>query len=809
MDTLLDPDHDSVSDSPEEARQRIEELRQEINRNSYLYYAQDAPVISDAAFDSLMQELGRLEALYPQFITPSSPTQRVGGYTGTAFASVEHLERMYSLDNAMDLGELDSWLERTLEAIKALGHTKDPGFVCELKIDGASIALTYDQGELVRAATRGDGVTGEDITANVRTIKDVPLRLLDASANTPEGVSFADVRSAFSGRIELRGEAYMPVSSFERLNREIAQEAGADDKAQGNTPDAAPGKALSTAPDEVPATAHGNAPATAPDEVPATTQSNGPATSLSEPLGRTPGKAPKLFANPRNAAAGSLRQKDPRVTASRDLATFIYAAPESTARSLSLSSQWQLLAWLKASGFHTNPSIALCSHALEVHSFCEEALRLRGRLDYDIDGVVVKVNSFALQRELGFTAKAPRWAIAFKFPPEEKTSVLRHIAVQVGRTGVLTPIAEFDPVVVAGSTVSRATLHNLDEVHRKDVRVGDTVIIHKAGDVIPEVVGPVPSLRPADAQAWQMPEECPSCGSPVYRDDDGKGAAIRCLSAECPAQLLERLGHWVTRGAMDIDGLGPKLIEKLVEQGYLHDVADFYSLTQEQIALTPTGEERFARSLSPKRREETGDYEKVPALIGDTVAAKVIAQIDESRKRPFARVLFGMGIRNVGKQVAEVIAQHIGSLEALRQARQEDLEVIEGIGPVIARTVVEFMATEQNRDLMERLKATGLQLAAPEASGADGADHPAKPLQGLTFVLTGTLENHVRGEAEEQLRALGAKTSSSVSSKTSYVVAGPGAGSKLQKAQGLGVPVLGEGDLEGILRTGRVPSQGL
>ena len=731
MDTLFDPDTPSVS--RDEVQRRIEELRREIEHNSYLYYALDDPRISDAAFDSLMKELQQLELLHPELITSSSPTQRVGGYLGEAFTPVKHMERMYSLDNAMDLDELDGWLDKTRDALRGLGATDEPEFVCELKIDGTSIALTYDQGELTRAATRGDGVTGEDITANVRTIRDVPLRLLPTDGD--------DIASAFDTRIELRGEAYMPQASFERLNEEITREAKAADKTA------------------------------------------------------------KVFANPRNAAAGSLRQKDPLISASRDLAAFLYAAPDATAKALGLTSQWQFMTWLKESGFRTNPTVALCTQAAEVHQFCEKAIELRGTLSYEIDGVVVKVNNFALQRELGFTSKAPRWAIAFKFPPEEKTTILRSISVQVGRTGVLTPVAELVPVTVAGSTISRATLHNLDEVHKKDVREGDTVIIRKAGDVIPEVVAPVLSLRQKDVLPWHMPSCCPSCGSPVYRDDEGNGAAVRCLSAECPAQLLERLNHWVSRGAMDIDGFGPRLIEKLVEQGFLADVADFYLLTEEQIAQTPTGEEKFARSMSPDKRQELGDYEKIPTLVGNTVAAKVIDQITASKEQPFARVLFGIGIRNVGKQVAEVIAGQLGSLDALQQTTQGDLEVIEGVGPVIARTIIEFVGTEQNKELLERLKTLGLQLEMQKRSVDDAA---LLPLQGLTFVLTGTLERHIRGDAEAALRDLGAKTSGSVSAKTSYVIAGPGAGSKLQKAKSLGIPVLDEAALEQILSTGRL-----
>lgn len=452
---------------------RAEALRREIEHHSYQYYALDAPTISDAAFDSLMRELREIEAAHPELVTASSPTQRVGGYVGEQFAPVVHERRMYSLDNAMDLDELDEWMERTAEAC---GGALPP-LCCELKIDGSSIALTYEDGVLVRAATRGDGTTGEDVTVNMRTVRDVPLRLRDEA----RGAIAPGVET-----LELRGEVYMPKKSFEALNAAAEEE----------------------------------------------------------------GRAP--FANPRNAAAGSLRQNDPAVTKMRDLSTFMYAIADDAA--LEVEGQWELLQWLRKAGFHVNPDVRLCTTAEEVRGFCRECLDRRESLPYEIDGVVVKVNDFARQRAMGFTARAPRWAIAFKFPPEEKTTLLRDITVQVGRTGALTPVAELVPVVVAGSTVARATLHNLDEVHRKDVRVGDTVIVRKAGDVIPEVLGPVLSLRSPEARIWEMPSVCPSCGSPVVRDPGE--VAFRCISIDCPAQALERLLHWASRGALDIDGMG-------------------------------------------------------------------------------------------------------------------------------------------------------------------------------------------------------------------------------------------------------------
>ena len=685
--------------------QRIEELRREIEHNSYLYYAKDAPAISDAAFDSLVHELRALEAAHPEFYDPNSPTQRVGGYVGEQFAPIRHERRMYSLDDAMDEGELDAWLDRVEEAFGRMVEV-----VCELKIDGSSIALTYQDGSLVRGATRGDGTTGEDVTANIRTVKDLPLRL---RAEALPGLADA------GAPIELRGEVYMPKSSFNALN----------------------------------AAAEAN------------------------------GKQP--FANPRNAAAGSLRQKDPKVTAGRDLSTFLYAVADE--RALSFGTQWELLRWLGEAGFHVNPDVQLCETRDEVHAFCRRAIERRDSLPYEIDGVVVKVNSFARQEEMGYTARAPRWAIAFKFPPEEKTTILRDITVQVGRTGKLTPVAEMDPVVVAGSTVARATLHNEDEVRRKDVRVGDTVIIRKAGDVIPEVLGPVESLRPADAQPWSMPATCPSCGSPVIREEGE--ADYRCISIDCPAQALERLLHWVSRGAMDIDGMGEEIVSRLVEAGRLTDVADYYTLDEVELSMLDMG-----------RVNKDGEAIR----LGQTVAKKLVAAIDGSRERPLARVLFGLGMRHVGKTIAETLAASYPSMEALMAASEEDLAAVEGVGPKIAHSVSLFLRTPDNIQVIDRLRARGVSLAdAP----ADEGEQLPQTLAGLTFVLTGTLvqSGMARDEAGAALKARGAKVSGSVSKKTSFVVAGEAAGSKYDKAVALGVPVLDEGALLRILETGEPP----
>ena len=561
----------------------------------------------------------------------------------------------------------------------------------------------------MRAATRGDGTTGEDVTANIRTIKDVPLRLREAGL---AGV-------ARDGSFEVRGEVYMPKSSFEALN--------------------------------------------------AAAEANGK----------------QGFANPRNAAAGSLRQKDPKITANRDLATFLYAIADEQA--IAADGQAELLEWLGDCGFHVNPDVQRCKTREEVHAFCERAIERRDDLPYEIDGVVVKVNSFVRQAAMGFTARAPRWAMAFKFPPEEKATKLLGITVQVGRTGALTPVAELEPVSVAGSTVARATLHNEDEVRRKDVRIGDTVIVRKAGDVIPEVLGPVESLRPEGAEVWSMPSECPSCGSPVIREEGE--VAYRCISIDCPAQAQERLVHWASRGAMDIDGMGDEIVGRLVESGRVTDVADYYSLDEVELALLDMG-----------RVNKEGN----PIRLGETVAKKLVAQIEESKSRPFARMLFGIGMRHVGKTVAEAIAAAFPTVDALMEADEEALAAVEGIGPKIAHSIYVFLRTPQNIQVIERLRKAGVNMADEPA---DAAEQLPQTLAGLTFVLTGALvqSGMTRDEAGAALKARGAKVSGSVSKKTSYVVAGEAAGSKYDKAVALGVPVLDENQLLQILETGEVP----
>ncbi len=687
--------------SHEEAAKRVSALTQEINHHTYLYYVQDAPEISDAAFDSLMRELKALEAQFPDLIDPHSPTQRVGGEVSSLFEPVQHESRMYSLADAMNIEELDAWLDRVEGALGFL-----PTMICELKIDGSGIALTYREGRLVNASTRGDGVTGEDITANARTIKDIPLQL------RLQGMQSVVTDDSF----EVRGEVFMSKDSFEHLN---------------------------------------------------------------EGMVRT-GKP--VFANPRNAAAGSLRQKDSKITASRKLSSYIYAIARD--ESVSAEGQYDFLQWLKECGFHVNPDIKRCVSREDIHAYCLQAIEKRDDLPYDIDGVVVKVDSFAYQASLGYTAKAPRWAMAFKFPPEEKTTKVLDISLNVGRTGVITPVAELDPVRLAGTTVSRATLHNEDEVQRKDVRIGDTVIVHKAGDIIPEVVGVVKSLRPQESEQWKMPTTCPSCGSVLVRENGE--VAHRCISIECPAQAHERLVHWCSRGAMDIDGMGTEIIKLLVAEERLSDVADFYLLDDVTLALLDTG-----------RINKNGE----PIRLGKLRARKIVEQIELSKDRPLARLLFGLGIRHVGATTAEVLVKHFTSLDALMSASVEDLSTIDGIGEKVGKSIVDFFANAQNQDVVRRLKNEDVSMEVQEEESL--ASQP-QTLEGLTFVLTGVFTElgMTRSQASDELKKRGARVSSSVSKKTNYVVAGDNPGSKYDKALTLGVTILDEAGLRDILENG-------
>lgn len=722
----LTPPQDSHASDP---KARVQELRKLLDYHAWRYYFLDDPLISDFQFDSYLHELSELEGKYPELDDPNSYTHRIGGFVSNKFAACEHAKRMYSIDDAMNLEELDAWLERTEAALAAQGVSA-PTYTCELKIDGLGIALTYKNGQFMRGATRGDGHIGEDVSENVLTISDVPRHL------AREGLA-AVSHQGLDSMLEIRGEVYMPKHSFFELNQQIERE---------------------------------------------------------NETRELEGKKPKRnFANPRNAAAGSLRQKNANIVAKRDLKTFIYAIADE--KPLALHTQWDFLNWLKASGFHVNSHAKTCQDARAVHEFCAHALEERASLDYDIDGVVVKVNDFSQQEFLGFTARAPRWAIAFKFPPVQVQTTLQDIIVQVGRTGVLTPVAIFDQVSVAGSSVSRATLHNLDEVRRKDCRIGDTVLVHKAGDVIPELVAPVLEgdlLRAHNERPlWNMPSTCPACGSPVVHEDGE--VAIRCISLDCPAQAKERLIHWCSRKALDIDGLGEELIGRLVESGLVADVADFYT-------------ERFAIGLSEVKTNRTytstsDEHEAGEAVpVGEKLAKKILAEVEQSKTKGLARVLFGLGIRLVGERCARVLAEHFVSMEALMRANAQEIAEIDGVGEKIAESLVQFLHAATNQQVITRLENEGLVLAETNM-------HRSLALAGFSFVLTGTLEHFTRDTARDALLQLGARVSGSVSRKTSFVVAGASAGSKLEKAHALGVSVLNEEDLQEIIDSKALPAR--
>lgn len=666
-----------------EAQKRIAELREELNRHNYLYYVLDQPEISDAEYDRLYRELQALEEQYPELITPDSPTQRVGGAPAEGFRRVRHRVPLLSLNNAFNEQELRDFNQRIARALERENELL--AYVAELKIDGLTVALTYQDGVLVQGATRGDGVTGEEITANIKTIRSIPLRL---QGNPP-------------GQVIVRGEVYMQRADFEELNRVRAEQGEA------------------------------------------------------------------LFANPRNAAAGSLRQLDPKVTATRRLDAFFYdllwwdgagaAAP---------ATQWEAINQLKAWGFKVNPESALCASIEEIISFCRRWQEERYNLPYEIDGVVVKLNSLTAQAALGTTAKAPRSKVAFKFPAEEVETKVEDIVISVGRTGVLTPLALLTPVRVAGSLVSRASLHNEDYIRAKEIRIGDPVVIRKAGEIIPEVVRVVKEKRTGEEVEFHFPSACPVCGSTVARDPEG--AVIRCLNTACPAQLREFILHFASRSAMNIEGLGPSTIDMLLAKELIKDPADLYSLEFDDLVTL----ERF----------------------GEKSARNLLAAIARSKEVPFDRVLFALGIRHVGAEMARRLAHAFLSIDRLLAATPEELLAVPDVGPAIAASIKAYAAEAQNRRLIEKLKAAGLQMtAAPETPAEE------LPLSGKTFVLTGTLATMTRRAAEEAIRRLGGKPGSTVSRRTDYVVVGADPGSKYQKALELGVTILTEEEFARLL----------
>lgn len=653
-------------------QQRIEELKEQLNRWSHEYYVEDKPTVTDAEYDRTYHELVALEVEHPEFVTADSPTQRVGGEVLDQFQKVTHTNPMLSLSNAFskeDLEEFDARLRKlTNRAIE---------YVCELKIDGLSIALTYQDGQLVLGATRGDGTTGEDVTGNVRTIKSVPLSLKEP------------------WNIEVRGECYMPKKSFVALNK-TREEEGLE-----------------------------------------------------------------VFANPRNAAAGSLRQLDPKIAAKRNLSVFLYSSP--SVEELNVSTQEELLEKMAEIGFVTNPERLKCQTIDEVWNYIETITAKRQDLPYDIDGMVIKVNDFAAQEGIGFTVKAPRWAIAYKFPAEEAQTVVRDIEWTVGRTGVVTPTAVMDPVQLAGTTVRRASLHNIDLIKERDIRLEDTVVIHKAGDIIPEVTRVILEKRPATSQPYEFPTVCPVCHGKLEHLEEE--VAIRCLNPKCQAQLTEGMSHFVSRNAMNMAGIGPRVINQLFEEELVLDVADFYQLTLEQLLKLDKIQQKSAENI--------------------------LEAIEKSKSNSLERLLTGLGIRHVGSKAAKELAQHFQTMEALQAASVEQLLEIDGLGAIIAYSVKTYFEQPSVQELIQELKDSGVNMSYLGVKKDDSAAS-GHVLSGKTVVLTGTLEQLTRQDAKEKLEALGAKVTGSVSKKTDVVIAGHSAGSKLTKANELGIAVWSE-----------------
>ena len=701
--------------------ERIAELRREIRYHEERYYVLNDPELADAEFDALMQELERLEAENPDLVTSDSPTQRVSGRPAAGFETVEHAEPMLSLDNAYSEDELREFDARVRRGLAAAGEPVDQvDYVAELKIDGLSLALTYENGTLVRGATRGDGVRGEEVTSNVRTIRAIPLKLRSANSKEPRRAAEG------AGRIEVRGEVYLPRKVFERINKE---------KADAGEP---------------------------------------------------------LFANPRNAAAGTMRNLDPALVAKRGLSAWMYqlvGGPEGPPLraegpplraddpplrtdendpnveadlQVRLATHAATLEALKAWGLPVEPHWQRCQGVDALVEFCRAWEEKRRALDFDTDGVVIKLDRIDLRARLGTTSKFPRWAIAFKFPAEQKTTLLKSIEVNVGRTGAVTPFATLDPVFVSGSTVSMATLHNADDIARKDIREGDWVIVEKAGDVIPRVVGPILGKRPADSKPWVMPTVCPRCGSTLHREEEE--AVWRCGNTSCPAKLQRGLEHFASRAAMNIEGLGESLIAQVIAAGLVHDYADVYALTAEKL-------ESLER-------------------MGKKSAAKVMAQVEKSRSNEMWRLIYGLGIRHVGERASQVLARAFGSMDALCAATTERLQGTPEVGPVLADSVRSWLDEPRNRQLIDRLRAAGVNMEVPEDQRA-GAETPG-PLTGRTYVITGTLAGMSREQATAALERLGAKVSSSVSKKTAGVIVGNEPGSKADKARTVGVPILDE-----------------
>ncbi len=664
------------------AKLRIQELRESINYHNHRYYVLDSPEISDAEYDGLMRELRQLEAEHPELVTPDSPTQRIGAPPVEAFGIVEHPRPLLSLANAFSFDELEAWHRR---ACNTLGRDRFD-LVCEPKVDGLAVALTYSDGLLVTGATRGDGYRGEDVTRNLRTIRSVPLSV------PPEAPS----------RFEVRGEVFLPRAGFRKLNEERASE------------------------------------------------------------------GLPLFANPRNAAAGSVRQFDSAVTARRPLDVFVYGLGWVEGRRTP-DTHWDTLQYLKSLGFKISPDIALCRSLGEAEEYYRRWLSGREASPYEADGIVVKVNSVALQEELGNVAHEPRWAIAYKFPAVQGTTRLIDIGINVGRTGSLNPYAILEPVQVGGVVISQAALHNEEDIHRKDIRIGDWVVVQRAGEVIPEIVGPVAGRRTGSEQVFSMPNRCPVCRSEVIKP---QGEAMhRCTNTACPAQALEKIKHFVSRGAMDIDGIGERMCRALFEASLISDGADLYYLTREHL-------------LSLER-------------MADKSVSNILDSIRESKTRPFSRVLFALGILHIGEQYADLLADNYSSIDDLASATEEDLLALPSVGPRISESIITFFRQDGNKQIIEKLRRAGVRL---EDERAGDARSGSLPLAGTEFVLTGRLESLPRSEAEARIRALGGRAGSDVTSRTTYVVVGAEPGSKLAKAERMGKRILNEDEFLDLLK---------
>ena len=672
----------------DDLQRHINELRQRLDRYAYEYHVLDEPTVTDAEYDALFNELRQIEEEHPELITEESPTQQVGGFAPSTFGEIQHPRAMLSLSNVFAEEELDAWAAR----VERFAETSDFQFITEPKTDGLAVALTFVDGVLDHAATRGNGFVGDDITPNVRALRTIPARL-----HTPTMLPMP-------GTIEIRGEIYMRKSDFEALNLRMEETGG------------------------------------------------------------------KSFMNPRNAAAGSIRQKDPGITAQRPLRMFAYQIGYILEGQMP-ETHWDALAFLRELGFPTSLDAMRHDTIAEVWARCQYWQERRAALNFEIDGTVIKVDNLDLQEEIGYVARDPRWATAFKFPAIQQTTTVNDIQINVGRTGTLNPLAFLEPVNIGGVTVSRATLHNEDEIARKDIRIGDTVIVQRAGDVIPQIVKVMEDRRTGNEVPFQMPDTCPVCGSPTHREP---GVAMRyCTNAACPAQLRERIHHFVSRAAMDIEGLGEKLADRFVDLGWIHDASDIYHLNWTDVANLEGLGEKSAENLQES--------------------------VEKSKQQPLWRLVHGLGIRHVGERTAHLLADRFGSLDAIVAATSEEIANIPGIGTVVAASIFDFAQEERNQELMRRLAEAGLNVAEERNDQQSN-----RPLEGFTFVLTGKLDTMTRPQAEEKLRQAGANVTSSVSKKTSAVIAGADAGSKAEKATQLKVPLLDESAIEAIL-SGNIP----